>query len=92
MKVEADDYGNGKYDTGICYRIGNQAGYHNLLDGERHVNIFNLKSSILTRFSRYFDWAKYGCFFSDYSFHVSSRSQFKVKSILTVEMTFNLVM
>ena len=26
-KVEADDYGNGKYETGICQRIENQAGY-----------------------------------------------------------------
>ena len=27
-KVEADDYGKGKHDTGIiCQRIGNQAGY-----------------------------------------------------------------
>ena len=38
-RMEADDYGDGKSDTGICHRIGNQAGYGNLLDIERYVNM-----------------------------------------------------
>ena len=40
-KVEANGYGNEKSDTGIiCHRIGNQAGYGNLLDGEKYVKMY----------------------------------------------------
>ena len=30
-EVEADEYGNGESDMGICQRMGNQAGYGNLM-------------------------------------------------------------
>ena len=42
-KAEADDYGNGKFGIRIIsQRLGNQARYGNLLDGERHAIMYNL--------------------------------------------------